>query len=1347
MLGSGGLGLRFWAGVFVTALAVQADLLAQFAGEDGGSNDPYFSYGFAPQPPVAGQLHAALTPFNYTASGCNYPAGSPGWCIPTEWCQISSFPSAGAKFMHGSTLANCTPANRYCAPAITFQTRGGTADYATLNISVAPPAIVTGTTLDSVILYVYADGVQLLRTEGPTVGVFNVSIPGGAKQNITILADPRGSCEYDGIHIAAKYFSLVSPPPSPSASVSPTASMSRSASRSASASKSPSLSPSQSPSVSPSMQPTLLAQFAGADAGASDPYFSYGYAPQPPVAGQRQGSLLPLSYSTSCVTAPFGAPSGWCLPSEWCLITVDPIWGAKIMHGSTLADCSSQARYCAPALTFKTGRASASYAVLNISRAPPPIISGTMYDSVVFYIYADGVEVQRTVAPTVGISTVTFPGGAKQNVTIVSDPGLSCSSDGVYLAAAFYGFPAPSPIVSAGTSPSATVSSTASASSSASSTASSSSTASTTSSASATATSTSSSSATASSTASSSVSPSNPESPSVSASATASSSLTPSVTPSPTASGSVGTCGFIPGFYCPQPLGVPSLCPVGSICPDGRSRQPCPLGYFCREGTAYLTPSAKCPEGFICDVGVTAPSPAPPGRFAVAGSTLFHTICAPGFFCAGGCATMFGERCTTGLSTHTGSNGSVSISSSSNSSFAVNASSRGGLCPAGTYCPPASGAPIACDQGTFSNESGRVGPCDDCPVGRFNPHTGASSLSACITCGKGYTTARPGTTARAACIPVEVPCPAGTAPLRRPVLSVANCGQLECGGGLVVAATESACRGCPPGFYGTQDNCLPCNASSGQVCSGLLSAPIPSLTDLRSSLLLLQQSAGASATASAASRRLAFAAGHAAEDADADVDAHLHEVGTALSPLRQLTTSSTATLSGGCAAMAAAAQRLTQALAASPVDDSTPIAIAVSWHVGYTVVIVLGSAALLSVCLLSAVGMRQPPVPAASANSLAVLAASTISPADTSGSQVTLAAVGKATPPPAGAAAFSAAAAEAPPAVTAQHEGCPRRCLAICDRCSLKHSVQPFTTPLKATTPLGGACSLLAILAIAVTWAVLIVQREAAPYLMTSTVEGLSQAQFDAPVTASLGATPSGFSGVTVVVTGGGEAGRCAEATWTTSGLAGGHFALTSNTTCGAASQLVFSCPQCVLAPESRLDVALHWSCQALLLEAYAVDPFGRMSTWNISIAEPAAPAPSADDVVTRVQLLSAVHWDVANMLITVTDITKAGSPQTQGYQVLGSSAEIDVVAVPRTEFMPSAQAVDVIVLLAPISFYRAVVISERVPFSELAASLLGMLGLGGIFAALFVTTEPRIVRWLPSAGWAGPKGAVGAQP
>lgn len=43
----------------------------------------------------------------------------------------------------------------------------------------------------------------------------------------------------------------------------------------------------------------------------------------------------------------------------------------------------------------------------------------------------------------------------------------------------------------------------------------------------------------------------------------------------------------------------------------------------------------------------------------------------------------------------------------------------GGLCPAGSYCPPASSSPLPCPPGTFSNSTGLGRPeeCVSCPPG------------------------------------------------------------------------------------------------------------------------------------------------------------------------------------------------------------------------------------------------------------------------------------------------------------------------------------------------------------------------------------------------------------------------------------------------------------------------------------------------------------------------------------------------------------------------------------------------------------------------------------------------------
>lgn len=335
-----------------------SDLLGELTAADAGPSDPLFSYGYAPQAPVSGQRLGPLTPLSYNSS-CIDSSASTGWCIVSEWCVIATYPSPSARLLHGSTLANCGTTNRYCAPAVTFNTRGGTCDYAEIVLAQTPPS--PSGNMDSIILYVYADGFQALQMITPSAGVLNVTFPGGAKQNVTILSDPKASCFGDGIYLTAKYYGSLAPSPSPSTGTSPSASAStsgspsRAASSSATASSSASASLTPSTSASPLLQGTILAELTAADLGPNDPYFSYGYAPQVPVAGQRLGPLTPLSYNSSCITT----TNGWCVPNEWCLVATYPSPYARIMHGSSATNCSSLGRYCAPALRSHSTHAAA----------------------------------------------------------------------------------------------------------------------------------------------------------------------------------------------------------------------------------------------------------------------------------------------------------------------------------------------------------------------------------------------------------------------------------------------------------------------------------------------------------------------------------------------------------------------------------------------------------------------------------------------------------------------------------------------------------------------------------------------------------------------------------------------------------------------------------------------------------------------------------------------------------------------------------------------------------------------------------------------------------------------------
>lgn len=152
---------------------------------------------------------------------------------------------------------------------------------------------------------------------------------------------------------------------------------------------------------------------------------------------------------------------------------------------------------------------------------------------------------------------------------------------------------------------------------------------------------------------------------------------------------------------------------------------------------------------------------------------------------------------------------------------------NGGLCQAGTYCPPASGREVPCQPGTYSNETARALSCTSCPVGRYSAVAGATSLEVCRFCEVGKTTAEPGATSRLACVGEEFSCPAGTQPLRQPPSALKDCGPLTCDAGLVLSRSKFSCQGCPAGYTGVSGSCVRCNATAGEHCPGLVSARLP----------------------------------------------------------------------------------------------------------------------------------------------------------------------------------------------------------------------------------------------------------------------------------------------------------------------------------------------------------------------------------------------------------------------------------------------------------------------------------------------------------------------------------------
>jgi hypothetical protein len=207
------------------------------------------------------------------------------------------------------------------------------------------------------------------------------------------------------------------------------------------------------------------------------------------------------------------------------------------------------------------------------------------------------------------------------------------------------------------------------------------------------------------------------------------------------------------GFYCPAgtgyvwqpcPAGTYSsltglanetqctVCPGGSYCSEINATAvsgPCSPGYYCAYGSNMVAPSGGnsgdagiCPVGHYCKSGTSVPTACPAGTFNKATMVTSEsgcTSCLPGYYCNQTGLEFPVGLCEPGFYCL---GGSVS-------SQPPNATSTGGPCPPGSYCPEGSSNHINCPSGTYS-PAAMSSNCTDCPPGYYC-RGGSSSIDAC----------------------------------------------------------------------------------------------------------------------------------------------------------------------------------------------------------------------------------------------------------------------------------------------------------------------------------------------------------------------------------------------------------------------------------------------------------------------------------------------------------------------------------------------------------------------------------------------------------------------------------------
>lgn len=287
-------------------------------------------------------------------------------------------------------------------------------------------------------------------------------------------------------------------------------------------------------------------------------------------------------------------------------------------------------------------------------------------------------------------------------------------------------------------------------------------------------------------------------------------------------------------------------------------------------------------------------------------------------------------------------------------------------------------------------------------------------------------------------------------------------------------------------------------------------------------------------------------------------------------------------------------------------------------------------------------------------------------------------------------------------------------------------------SPVKVSTPLGGACTLLGCCFIGTYAAYMLVQWRANNTLTQRSLDMMAPDTWGSAMglpwaTMALPGVPSA-SGLLLRLTVDGDPGSCAAplAEPAATGLLRGKWAALPGTVdcsgsgAGGASQLTYACQGCDLAPGgASVSLLLHYSCQSLLLEVAGVPaayPSG--SAWFGSAT--AAGGPNGT-------LLSALQWTVTPVLTLLRDNVGVGGSK-RGYAISLSSLQVarQQPQLAALSVMPLAAALNVTVLLPLSATYVSTTVVEITPITQLLANIVGLGGLLSWFAWLYATVDSR---------------------
>ena len=308
-----------------------------------------------------------------------------------------------------------------------------------------------------------------------------------------------------------------------------------------------------------------------------------------------------------------------------------------------------------------------------------------------------------------------------------------------------------------------------------------------------------------------------------------------------------------------------------------------------------------------------------------------------------------------------------------------------------------------------------------------------------------------------------------------------------------------------------------------------------------------------------------------------------------------------------------------------------------------------------------------------------------------------------------------------------------RRAFVAVDGFSLMGAVNIGASPVKHPRPLGGLLWLLGALSFVCFTVVLALQRASDNVLQQSSIRLLGAEALAAAASLPWASSGPWGGGLRLRVYATGEPGACAAPlAWSAVGLSAGTWRLAVTPSCGASrvSLMEFVCDPCMPTTAAALDVALNFSCQSLLIEAFAMDANG-----NVSVAAVPPPLTAAS---AEAGLLSSVSWTVLPFF-SVLESSLADLPPARGFAMTFKDAvathtalEPDASGLLAT-VMPAAATVRLHFDFPLQPFYASTQLSEKRPMSALITSIVGLMGVFSFFGKLLTLLDgaPNIRRIL----------------